>query len=247
MLGQSQTDDWKRHVKGVGTATRAHVSVRVSRATFMQHGVIHTRTMASDEAPSSGFRANTSLKQNEQDREVANAIARAQSGDDEAIRFLYVRYKDNVYGYVLSFVRDPHDAEDVTQHVFLKLMSVIHKYQAREVPFTSWLLRVARNAALDHLRQRRAVLCEEVYASSHEADDSGRDRRWGLEHALKALPDEQRNVVILRHLVGLTPGEIAQRMGRSEASIHGLHHRARKAMRRELIEVACAPTARVTA
>jgi len=189
-----------------------------------------------------GFRANTVLDHDERDPAVAGAIARAQAGDMTAIRFLYIRYKDNVYGYVLSFVRDQHEAEDVTQHVFLKLMSAIQKYQAREVPFASWLLRVARNVALDHLRRRRMLPCEEVYGPSHEADDSGRERRWGLEQALSALPEEQRNVVVLRHLVGLTPGEIAERMGRTEASVHGLHHRGRKAMRRELIDVACAPT-----
>jgi len=201
--------------------------------------------MSSDEPVAAGFRANTSLKSDDRDRQVANAVARAQAGDNEAIRFLYVRYKDNVYGYVLSFVRDPHEAEDVTQHVFLKLMSIIHKYQAREVPFTSWLLRVARNAALDHLRQRRAVPCDEVQEPARAYDDdAGQDRRWGFGQALAALPEEQRKVVILRHFVGLTPGEIAERMGRSEASIHGLHHRARKALRRELIEEACAPTAR---
>jgi RNA polymerase sigma-70 factor, ECF subfamily len=200
----------------------------------------------STEAASSGFRANTTLIQNDRDREVANAVARAQAGDNGAIRFLYIRYKDNVYGYVLSFVRDPHEAEDVTQHVFLKLMSVIHKYQAREVPFTSWLLRVARNVALDYLRQRRMVPCEEVHEPTGAVDDSGRERRWGLEQALGTLPQDQRNVVVLRHLVGLTPGEIADRMGRSESAIHGLHHRARKAIRRELIDAACAPTTRVT-
>jgi RNA polymerase sigma-70 factor (ECF subfamily) len=205
------------------------------------------RTLASEEANSHVFRANSALEYNDRDPRVVQAVARAQAGDTEAIRFLYVRYKDNVYGYVLSFVRDSHEAEDVTQHVFLKLMSVIHKYRAREVPFTSWLLRVARNAALDHLRQRRMVPCAEVYEPSHEADDSGRDRRWGLEQALEALPEEQRSVLVLRHLVGLTPGEIATRMGRSEASIHGLHHRARKAMRRELTEAECAPTTRATA
>jgi RNA polymerase sigma-70 factor, ECF subfamily len=90
------------------------------------------------------------------------------------------------------------------------------------------------------------VPCEEVYELSHEVDDSGRDRRWGLEQALEALPEEQRNVVVLRHLVGLTPGEIATRMGRTEASIHGLHHRARKALKRELAEAECAPTTRVS-
>lgn len=171
-------------------------------------------------------------------------MRRAQEGDEGAIRYLYLRYKDNVYGYVLSVVRDPHDAEDVTQHVFLKLIGVIHKYEPREVPFTSWLLRVARNAALDHLRQRRLVPCEEVYAPGDAGDDVGRDRRWGLEQALAELPSEQRNVVVLRHLVGLSPGEIAERMGRSEASVHGLHHRARNAIRRELVDADCAPTVR---
>jgi len=83
-----------------------------------------------------------------------NAVLRAQAGDADAIRVLYLRYKDNVYGYVLSFVRDQHEAEDITQQVFLKLMSVLDKYRPREVPFTSWLLRVARNVALDSLRRR---------------------------------------------------------------------------------------------
>ncbi len=74
------------------------------------------------EPATAGFRVNASLKSDGRDRELADAVARAQAGDNEAIRFLYIRYKDNVYGYVLSFVRDPHEAEDVTQHVFLKLM-----------------------------------------------------------------------------------------------------------------------------
>jgi RNA polymerase sigma-70 factor (ECF subfamily) len=189
-----------------------------------------------------GFVAGSSATIAEHDPQVAGAVRRAQAGDEAAIRFLYLRFKDNVYGYVLSVVRDAHEAEDVTQHVFMKLMAVIHKYEPREVPFTSWLLRVARNAALDHLRQRRLVPCEEVYDSTRTVDDAGIDRRWGLEQALEGLSGEQRDVIVLRHLVGLTPGEIAERMGRSEASVHGLHHRARKAIRRELIEAGCAPT-----
>ncbi len=64
-------------------------------------------------------------------------------------------------------------------------------------------------------------------------DESNRERRWGLEEALRTLPEDQRGVVMLRHVVGLSPGEIAERMGRTEASVHGLHHRARQALRRE--------------
>jgi len=190
----------------------------------------------------SGFRARTALEP--ADRAVANAVLRAQAGEADAIRLLYLRYKDNVYGYVLSFVRDQHEAEDITQHVFLKLMSVIHQYRPREVPFTSWLLRVARNTALDHMRRRRAVLCDEVYAAAQPSDEAGIDRRRGLEQALESLPEDQRNVIVLRHLVGLTPGEIAAQMDRTESSIHGLHHRARLAVKRELLAMDCGPTAR---
>jgi len=172
---------------------------------------------------------------------------RAQRGDAEALRFLYLRYKNNVYGYVLSILRDEHEAEDVTQHVFLKLMSVIQKYQPQKVPFTAWVIRVARNVAVDYQRQRRDIPCDEVFESSHPTDDAIRDRRRGLEQALATLPDDQRGVVVLRHLVGLTPGEIANRMGRTEASIHGLHHRARQALRHQLEQFECAPVTRTAA
>jgi RNA polymerase sigma-70 factor (ECF subfamily) len=83
-----------------------------------------------------------------------------------------------------------------------------------------------------------------VYETSRASDDTARDRRWGLEHALGTLAEDHRNVVVLRHLVGLTPGEIAGRMGRSEASVHGLHHRARQTLTAELTRIQCAPTTR---
>ena len=85
-------------------------------------------------------------------RVVAQAVARAKAGDQEAFRFLYLRYADNVYGYVRSIVRDDFEAEDVTQHVFTKLITTLPKYEQREVPFAAWILRVARNVAVDHMR-----------------------------------------------------------------------------------------------
>lgn len=195
-----------------------------------------------------GFRSRTAIDDSPETQRLTRlAVARAKEGDREAVRFLYVTYAHNVYGFVRSIVGDDHEAEDVTQHVFMKLMRVIGKYEPREVPFTSWILRVARNVAVDHLRQRRPVPCEEVFEPTRAADDSGRDRRWGLEQALQQLSEDQRDVVVLRHLVGLTPGEIAAQMGRTEASIHGLHHRARQALRRELAKIECAPTARAIA
>lgn len=177
-------------------------------------------------------------------REVRLAIARAKEGDRDAVRFLYVRYSDNVYGYIRSIVRDEKDAEDITQQVFLKLMTVIGRYQDCGVPFSGWLLRVARNAALDHLRRHRAIPTEDVTATYGHTDEDGEalDRARSLRTALDSLPEEQRNVVMMRHMIGLTPPEIAEQMGRSESSIHGLHHRGRRALKQELLRLQSAPS-----
>jgi RNA polymerase sigma-70 factor (ECF subfamily) len=189
-----------------------------------------------------GFRARTTLDETPNDRRmVAMAVARGREGDREAIRFLYVRYSHNIYGYVRSIVHDEHEAEDITQHVFAKLMTVLVKYDERGVPFFGWLLRLAHNASIDHLRSRRATPAEEVFGSDERSDDTVIDRSHILREALAALPEEQRSVVLLRHVVGLTPGEIASRLGRTESSIHGLHHRGRRALQVELSNRDSAP------
>jgi RNA polymerase sigma-70 factor, ECF subfamily len=201
--------------------------------------------------PSGRFRSQTTLEDGPagERRVVAQAVARAKAGDQEAVRFLYMRYADNVFGYVRSIVRDHHEAEDVTQHVFAKLMTALPKYEAREVPFAAWILRVARNVALDHMRQRRAIPCEEVRELDTRRDDQGDAQQVSLtlREALEVLPDEQREVVVLRHLVGLSPGEIAGRLGKTEPAIHGLHHRGRGALRTSLVDRECAPAVRMKA
>lgn len=177
-------------------------------------------------------------------RAVNQAVARAKQGDREALRFLYVRYADHVYGYVASVVRDDFEAEDVTQHVFAKLMTKLEKYEPREVPFSAWIIRVARNVAVDHMRQRRPIPCEEVRELQVHTgeDESSRNRSLDLRDALAALPEDQRQVVVMRHLIGLSPGEIADKLGRTEPSIHGLHHRGRGALRSILTDMECGPT-----
>ena len=191
-----------------------------------------------------GFRSTTTLDESPETlKRTRLAVARAKEGDHEALRYLYVRYSHNIYGYVRSIVRDDHEAEDITQHVFAKLMTSIIKYDDRGVPFFAWLLRLARNVAIDHLRANRLTPTENVL-------DPDTSSGINLEHvetvrsALATLPDEQRQVVVLRHVVGLTPAEIADRMGRTESSIHGLHHRGRRALQRELMLLESAPSTR---
>src|SRR5918992_1292008 len=161
---------------------------------------------------------------------VYEAVARAKEGDMSALHFLYVRFADDVCAYVRSIVRDPHTAEDITQIVFTKLMKAIHKYERRDVPFAAWIIRVARNVALDHIRASRQIPLAEVRTSDEGSEQVGFERALSLREAL-----------VLRHVAGLSPGEIADRLGKTEASIHGLHHRGRSALRATLSELDAAP------
>jgi RNA polymerase sigma-70 factor (ECF subfamily) len=175
------------------------------------------------------------------DRLLQSAIARAKRGDVSALHYLYVRFADDVHRYVLGIVRDPYEAEDVTHDVFAKLMSAIRNYEQRSVPFAAWITRVARNAAIDHLRRRRAVPQETVHAVDAVCQQDEAERIESLRTALGQLPEEQREVLLLRHVAGLSPLEIANRLGKTEGAVHGLHHRGRGSVRSTLRELGAAP------
>jgi RNA polymerase sigma-70 factor (ECF subfamily) len=187
------------------------------------------------------FRRRRKLDQSPRaERLVLAAVAQAKEGDADALRFLYLRYADNVYGYVCSIVRDEYEAEDVTQQIFAKLLTSLERYEPRVVPFSAWILRVAHNAAIDHVRTRRPLPLEEVHPPDATDDDGagGRERFADLRLALDALPAEQRDVIVLRFLVGLTPREVAEHIGRSEDAVHGLQHRGRRRLRSEMTQLA---------
>jgi RNA polymerase sigma-70 factor, ECF subfamily len=193
-------------------------------------------------AATGGFRQRTTLPDDDgADGLLLKAILRAKDGDRDALAFLYVRYADNIYGYVRSIVRDDHEAEDITQHLFSKLTFALSRYEPRSVPFSAWILRVARNLALDHIRAVRSIPCEEVRPVDSVADDYSFERSRALQDALDALPRDQRQVLILRHVAGMSPGEIARSLGKTEGSIHGLHHRGRRTLQRELSELGAGP------
>jgi RNA polymerase sigma-70 factor, ECF subfamily len=173
------------------------------------------------------------------------AVTRAKSGDGDAFRFLYARYSHNIYGYVRSIMGDDHEAEDVTQDVFAKLMITIAKYDDRGVPFFGWLARMARNTAVDRLRATRTTPFEQVYDPEMTLDVIP-DISLVVRDAFAALPEDQRDVVLLRHIAGLSPPEIADRMGRTESSIHGLHNRGRRALCVQLRRLELEPSTRAT-
>ena len=174
---------------------------------------------------------------------VAAAVARAREGDDDALRLLFLLYADNVFGYVLSIVHDEHDAEDLTSEVFARLPRALGLYRPGATPFAAWLLRVARNAALDHLRRERSVPSPHVHPAGEPSGPHELERLAGLRSALAALPADQRQVVLLRLVAGLSPGEVADKLDRSVDAVHALQHRARRRLRRELTALGFAPAA----
>jgi RNA polymerase sigma-70 factor, ECF subfamily len=172
---------------------------------------------------------------------VQRDVAAAQRGDREAMHALYVRFAGQVHRRVLAIVRDRHEAEDVTQQVFAKLLTQLALYRPGPAPFEAWMLRVARNVALDHVRRGRPLPSPDLPAEHPATDETDRDRAASLREALATLPESQRSVLVMHHLLGLSPAEIATRMGRSVHSVHCLHNRGRAAARVALNDLGSAP------
>jgi len=176
-----------------------------------------------------------------QSRRLAAAIGRAKAGDQEAFRYLYVQFRDAVQGYARSIVRDEHEAEDISQQVFARLSTSIGSYEDRGIAFSSWLLRITHNASIDHLRRRRAVPVAELRVDEPVCDRGRRDLAHALRSAIAQLPQDQREVIVLRHIGGLSPTEIAERLDRSTAAVNTLHTRARHRLKGRLVELDAVP------
>lgn len=173
------------------------------------------------------------------------AIARAKEGDEEAYRFLYSTHIENVRGYLQSILRNEEDAEDVAQQVFMRMLSAIGRYEQRDATFLTWLLRIAHNAAIDHIRRTKpqSPLLDEEPSAARIGEAERRELVSALEKAFVELPEDHRKVLVMRHVAGLSPGEIAAEVGRTVGAVHCLHHRARRQARDALAAQGVAPVA----
>ena len=172
---------------------------------------------------------------------VRRLVRRAKAGDHDAMRELYVHFAPAVHAYVEGIVVNRDDADDVTQQIFAKLLTELWRYEPGQAPFRAWILRVSHNAAVDHVRRTRTFPCEEIWTIDEHADERPLERRASLHEALASLTAGQRDVLVLRHVVGLTAEEIATRLGRSVRSVHCLHYRGRAAACSALDELGFAP------
>ena len=128
-------------------------------------------------------------------------MARLAGGDQEALAELYHRTRTSVYGLALSYLKNQHDAEDVTQDAFVRAWENAHQYRPQGTPL-AWLLTIARNLALMKLREHWERLAAENPMVTVE------DRQV-LDAALTALADDERQIVLLHAVTGWKHREIA--------------------------------------
>ncbi len=162
------------------------------------------------------------------------AIEAAQAGDLEAMSTLYDSHINQVYRYSLARLGNVHDAEDVSEEIFLKMLAGLPNYQWRKVPFAAWLMRIARNEVVSFARRngRRAhetELPEDLIDRASNDPAETTERALALEdlrEAVALLPEAQREVITLRFASGLTIADTARALGKQENNVKVLQHKA---------------------
>ena len=155
------------------------------------------------------------------------------AGDREALAELYRRTRMAVYGMALSYLHSAHDAQDMTQDVFVRVWDCASQYRPTGSPM-GWLLTVCRSLCLMRLRreERRTALSDEEW-DAIPAQECGldADERVLLQHALASLGDEERRIVLLHAVTGMKHREIAALLELPLPTVLSKYHRALKKMR----------------
>jgi RNA polymerase sigma-70 factor (ECF subfamily) len=169
-------------------------------------------------------------------------IAACQEGDREAFRQLFETYKDRVYSIALHFSGDEASARDITQQVFLKLLTRVGQFR-HDADFTTWLYRLVTNTCLDELRRRkRFVPYGDVTEVSHmmvekesqEDHYSQRELSDAVRAAIAALKPKLRLPLLLKYVEGLSYDEIAGALGCSKGTVASRLNRGHKILARKL-------------
>ena len=180
-------------------------------------------------------------------------MALARAGKEVAYRELLHRYERPVFSLVYRMVRDRETAEDLAQETFVKVLNALDSYRP-EYRFSSWIFKIANNAAIDHLRRRElntlsldgapgAVTPSEVEATALQAADhspsplaelESRELGTSIEQAVAKLRPDYRACILLRHVEGRAYEEIAETLDLPLGTVKTYIHRARLELRDHL-------------
>ena len=176
----------------------------------------------------------------------AELVERAQGGDVAAIGELYDLHHQDFFRFAWSRLGDRQAAEDLTGELFTRMVKSLGSYRKRDVPFRAWLYRIARNLVVDYRRKHGryeqvsidqadgAVLLHgedgrSPYPESAVERQLTRDR---VRKALESIDESQREVVVLRFLVGLSLKETADTLQKSVPAVKSLQYRGLAALRK---------------
>lgn len=169
----------------------------------------------------------------------------AGNGDNEAFGVLYERYVRKIYNYIYYRTGNINEAEDLTAKVFHRAFRHIESYNQRGVPFSAWLYRIAHNLVAnwyrDRSRKKEVTLDDQLPSSFHfDFPESSLEKSEESEKMIKAirrLPPERQQLIILKFVEGLSNSEIGLIMRKSEGAIKSLYHRTLESLRKEIEKI----------
>lgn len=183
----------------------------------------------------------------EHDEDLAR---RLRQRDARAMSDLYDRFGRLAFSVILSIVRDASTAEDLVQETFLRVWNRIHAFEAGRGALGPWLLAIARNRAIDHVRSLRSRMDRnsfELDAREHpslfvdmERDVFNTDRARLIKRAISRLNENQRTVIELAYYEGLSQTEMAEKMGQPLGTVKTWVRSALRSLREELGEAVTA-------
>jgi RNA polymerase sigma-70 factor (ECF subfamily) len=171
-------------------------------------------------------------------------VLKAQAGESSAIAILYDRHHLRIYKYVRARLYDTQTAHDVTGEIFLRMVANIQSYKPMDVPFTAWLYRIAHNYLVNHIQKeqqaQRFYQQKQMFSGNHAQANPQLVVEEKIESeailaVLNALEETQRDVLILRFIVGLSLQEVADSLDKTVAAVKSVQHRGLKAMKALLL------------
>ena len=185
--------------------------------------------------------AATSAPPRDPTAHVRRLVDRAKRGDRAALEQLYLIHFDRIYSYLQLSVGNRHDAEDLTNQTFIKMLESIDRFVWRQAAFSAWLFRIAHNLAMDHFRAGRRWQNEEDPPEDPDSlEPSAEDEafqaiaRESILEMIETLSEDQRQVLTLKFVFNFSNGEVATILGKTEGAIKSLQHRALASLQRQL-------------
>lgn len=166
-------------------------------------------------------------------------VQQIQKGNSEAMSVLYRRHRPAVLRYVQARIYDWQQAQDITGDIFLRVVSHLPQYRMTGAPFPAWLFRIAHNTLITHRQKENRIPQISIdYADekSYPEDNPAwlieqKMQMAGIMRSLQQLDEAQRDVIILRFLIGLSLQEVAHALNKSIGAIKTLQHRGILALR----------------